>query len=86
MRMKNQKNLSKEELMLILNNCFSNIFVTDGEANVIFVNRDAADVLCAPEEYLLSRNSKDLIKEGVINKSTTINTLETKERTIGQCH
>lgn len=83
MKMKNQKNLSKEELMLILNNCFSNIFVTDGEANVIFVNRDAADVLCAPEEYLLSRNSKDLIKEGVINKSTTINTLETKERTIG---
>jgi len=83
MKMKNEKKLTREELMLILNNCFSNIFVTDGEANVIFVNRDAAEVLCAPEEYLLSRNSRDLIKDGVINKSTTINTLETKERTIG---
>ena len=38
--------LSEEELTLILNNCFANIFVTDAEANVIFVNRDAADSLC----------------------------------------
>lgn len=77
------KNLSEEELTQILNNCFANIFVTDGNANVIFVNKEAAEVLCTSEEYLLQKNSKDLIKEGIIDKSTTINTLETKERTVG---
>lgn len=77
------KNLSEEELTLILNNCFANIFVTDGQANVIFVNSDATEVLCASEEYLLSKNSRDLIEEGIIDKSTTLNTLETRERTVG---
>ena len=77
------KNLTEEELTLILNNCFANIFVTDGNANVIFVNRDAAEILCAPEEYLLSRNSRDLIREGIIDNSTTLNALESGERTVG---
>ncbi len=83
MKTKGYKNLSEEELTLILNNCFANIFVTDAEANVIFVNRDAAEILCAPEEYLLSRNSKELIQEGIIDKSTTLNSLETREKTVG---
>ncbi len=83
MKKKGYKNLSEEELTLILNNCFANIFVTDAEANVIFVNRDAAEILCAPEEYLLSRNSRELIQEGIINKSTTLNSIETGEKTVG---
>ena len=83
MKTKGYKNLSEEELTLILNNCFANIFVTDAEANVIFVNRDAAEILCAPEEYLLSRNSRELIQEGIIDKSTTLNSLETREKTVG---
>ena len=83
MKKKGYKNLSEEELTLILNNCFANIFVTDAEANVIFVNRDAAEILCAPEEYLLSRNSRELISEGIISKSTTLNSIETGEKTVG---
>lgn len=77
------KNLTVKDLTLILNNCYANIFVTDGEANVIFVNRDAAEVLCSTEEYLLSKNSRELIEEGVIDWSTTLNSLKTKERTVG---
>lgn len=83
MKKKGYKNLSEEELTLILNNCFANIFVTDADANVIFVNKDAAEILCAPEEYLLSRNSRELISEGIISKSTTLNSIETGEKTVG---
>ena len=76
------RNLTEEDLVLILNNCFANIFVTDDNANVIFVNKEAAEVLCASESYLLTKNSRELIEEGIIDKSTTLNTLETRERTV----
>ena len=83
MLMKGYKNLTEEELTLILNNCFANIFVTDGSGNIIFVNKEGAEVLCVPEEYLLTRSSKDLVDEGIIDNSTTLHTLQTKERTVG---
>lgn len=82
--MNGYKNLSEEELTLILNNCFANIFVTDGNGNIIYVNKEGAEVLCVSEEYLLTRNSRDLVNEGIISFSTTMNTLNTKERTVGR--
>jgi PAS domain-containing protein len=49
----NSIHLSERELKLIMNNCYSNIFVTDGEGKIVFANKDAAEALCVSEEYLL---------------------------------
>jgi len=78
---KTYSKLNKEDLIEVLDNCAANIFVTDGKGNIIYVNKNAAEVLCAPEEYLLNKNVKDLMTEGLTNKSTTMNTLETKKVT-----
>jgi len=74
--------LTEKELKLILNNCYSNIFVTDGEGKIVFTNKDAAESLCVTEDYLLGRTIYDLLEDGVTDYSTTDNTLKTKERTV----
>lgn len=76
------KNLSEEELELVLNNCFANIFVTDGVGNIVFANKDAAEALCVPEEYLLTRTVYDLLEEGITDYSSTENTIRTRARTL----
>ena len=78
----NSIHLSERELKLIMNNCYSNIFVTDGEGKIVFTNKDAAEALCVSEEYLLGRTIYDLLEDGVTDYSTTDNTLKTKERTV----
>lgn len=74
--------LTVKEYESILNNCFSNIFVTDGKGTIIFVNTDAADSLCVPKENLIGRTVRDIYDEGLTDYSSTEHTIETKERTI----
>lgn len=77
-----KKELEAKDYKLILENCFANIFVTDGTGKIIFVNKNAEDSLCVPTDFLLGKNSQDLIDEGIINRSTTLEVLKTKERAI----
>ncbi|MBO5994524.1 MAG: sigma 54-interacting transcriptional regulator [Firmicutes bacterium] len=77
-----KRKLTDEELTLILNNCYSNIFVTDEKGKIVFANADAADALCVSEEYLLSSTIYDLLRDGVTDYSSTDNTLKTGQRTV----
>lgn len=79
----NYSKLTKEELIMVLDNCSANIFVTDGTGNIVYVNKNAAEVLCSSEDYLLSQNVKNLVQNGVTSRSTTLSSLETKEVTVG---
>lgn len=79
---KSLHNLTEEELELVLNNCFANIFVTDGAGNIVFANRDAADSLCVTEEYLLNRTVYDLLEEGITDYSSTAATIRTRTKTV----
>ena len=74
--------INKKEYEAILNNCFANIFVTDGEGTIIFVNDDAADSLCVSKEYLIGRSVQDIYDEGLTDYSSTQHTIETKDRTV----
>lgn len=82
MAVKGIRELTASEYKLILENCFANIFVTDGKGDIIFANKNAADSLCVSPEYLYGKNSQDLIDEGIINRSTTLEVLQTKSKAI----
>lgn len=42
-----------ELLHMILKNCFGNIFVIDKDANIVYVNDNAANALRLPAEELM---------------------------------
>ncbi len=77
------KDLTEENLTAILDNMFANIFVTDGDANVIYVNKNAIEELKTTEAELVGKNSRELIKEKIIDKSSTLEALERKAQSVG---
>ncbi len=77
-----KNSLTIREYNNILENCFSNIFVTDGEGVIIFVNNDACESLCTTKEHLIGRNVMEIRREGLTDYSSTQHTLNTMERTV----
>lgn len=69
-------------LKLILDNCFGNIFVTNGSGRIIYVNDHAVRALNVSRELLLQMSIYDLVEKGVSDKASTITALETKQESI----
>ena len=69
-------------LKLILDNCFGNIFVTNGSGRIIYVNDHAVRALNVSRELLLQMSIYDLVEKGVSDKASTISALETKQESI----
>lgn len=59
------------------------IFVTDGEGNILFANKVAGRRLGMPCEELPGRNVKDLLEEGVYERSTVMEAIRTKKPFVG---
>ena len=55
------------------------IFVCDGDGNIIFVNPASVEVNCIEAGDLLGRNVRDLVSEGLFSDSSTLHVLEKKE-------
>ena len=75
--------LDEKQLFAILDNVYANIFVTNGNGKVIYVNENAARSLCSTEEYLIGKTSRELLQDGVITKSSTLEVLERNVETVG---
>ena len=58
-------------LKLILDNCFGNIFVTNGSGRIIYVNDHAVRALNVSRELLLQMSIYDLVEKGVSDKAST---------------
>ena len=69
-------------LNLTLDNCFGNIFVTDGKGRVIYVNDHAVQALKVPREQLLRMSIHELVSRGTTDRAATIDVLETKRESI----
>ncbi len=48
-------------LHMILKNCFGNIFVIDKDANIVYVNDNAANALGLPAEELMRMSAYELL-------------------------
>ena len=60
------------------------IFVTDGEGNVVFANKEASERLGIPIEKMEGSNVHELLNEGLYKYSTVLEAIETKKESLGE--
>lgn len=78
---KNTDNIFKR----IVESSYDGIYVTDGEANTIFVNQAYEDLTGLSIEYVRGKNMKELVKEGIFDQSGSLQVIAKKEKvTINQ--
>lgn len=78
---KNTDNIFKR----IVESSYDGIYVTDGEANTIFVNQAYEDLTGLSIEYVRGKNMKQLVKEGIFDQSGSLQVIAKKEKvTINQ--
>ncbi|MGC8602246.1 MAG: sigma 54-interacting transcriptional regulator [Desulfomonilaceae bacterium] len=66
------------ELEAIFESSFDGLYITDGKANTIRVNRAYERITGLKREDLIGRNMMDLVKEGVFDHSVTLDVLTQK--------
>ncbi|MEG2198856.1 MAG: PAS domain-containing protein, partial [Anaerovorax sp.] len=60
----------------MVENLGEEIFVADGEGNVIFINHASEQMLQLPMNEIIGRNVRDLEAEGFLNPSCTLETIK----------
>lgn len=69
----------------IVESSYDGIYVTDGEANTIFVNQAYEDLTGLSIEYVRGKNMKELVREGIFDQSGSLQVIAKKEKvTINQ--
>lgn len=78
--------MSDNELTLdaVLENSFDGVYITDGEANTIRVNRAYETITGLKREELLDKNMKDLVRGNVVSKSGSVLAIKSK-KTVTLC-
>ena len=72
-------NLNCIELDAIIESSFDGIYVTDGKANTLKINKSYEKITGLRRKDMINRNMYDLQKEGYISKSATLMVLKTKK-------
>jgi PAS domain S-box-containing protein len=65
------------ELDAIINSMSDGLWVCDGDANVLRINPASARLNDLKPEQVIGRNMRDLVEEGVFNRSATLEVLRT---------
>lgn len=77
-KMRTFKELSRE-LSEIVDSCYEGLWICDGLANVIRINPASARINNVVPEDLIGRNMVDLVLEGVIDRSASLEVIEKRE-------
>lgn len=78
--------MNDNELTLdaVLENSFDGVYITDGDANTIRVNRAYETITGLKREELLDKNMKDLVRGNVVSKSGSVLAIKSK-KTVTLC-
>ena len=68
------------ELEAIIESSFDGLYVTDGQANTLRLNKGFERIMGITHEQCVGRNMAELVKEGVFSRSGTLAALKTGER------
>lgn len=74
----NIKKINKK-LMAIIESSYDGIYVTDGNALTIIVNKSYEELTGLKRENLIGRKMDDLVREGIISQSGSLETMKTKK-------
>lgn len=78
------KNIN-EVFEMIVESSYDGIYVTDGNANTIFVNQSYENITGINRKNLIGKNMKNLVKEGLFNESASLVAIKEKRKvTINQ--
>lgn len=67
------------EVNAIINSSYDGIYVTDGKANTIRINKAYEDITGIRASEVLGRNMRDLVKEGYFSESATLQVLDARK-------
>lgn len=67
------------QLDAIIENSYDGIYITDGDANTILVNKSYEEITGVKRKDMIGRNMSDIVRDGIISQSGTLLVLETKE-------
>lgn len=73
------RNLNKQ-MDAIIESSFDGLYVTDGQANTLRLNKGFERIMGITQEQCIGRNMADLVKEGLFSRSGTLLALEKRER------
>lgn len=71
----------KDNLEAVIESSYDGIFITDGNANAIYVNKAYEKIADVKRENILGRNMVDLVKTNIISQSATLIVLKEKKVT-----
>jgi len=69
----------KELFASVLESSYDGIYITDGQANTIIINRSYEQITGLKRSELLGRNMRELVENGVLNVSGTLLAIERNE-------
>ena len=68
---------SQDFLITAIESSYDGIYITDGKANTLMVNKGYESISGLKRQDMIGRNMRDLEEDGVISKSGTLLALET---------
>lgn len=81
----NEKVYDKEDLIHVLENIGEGIYLTDGNAKTLFINKAYENISGGNRGLFLDRNMKDIVEDNLIDDSASLKVLEKgKEVTMNQ--
>ena len=79
-KLEHVEGLREREMEAVIESMFDGLYVTDGQANTLRINKGFERVMGISQEQCVGRNMAELVKEGVFSRSGTLVALETGER------
>lgn len=79
-KLEHVEGLREREMEAVIESMFDGLYVTDGQANTLRINKGFERVMGIKAEQCMGRNMRDLVKEGVFSRSGTLVALETGTR------
>ncbi|MBS4536745.1 sigma 54-interacting transcriptional regulator [Clostridium sp. D2Q-14] len=67
------------QLDAVIDNSYDGIYITDGNANTILVNKSYEEITGIKVKNVIGRNMRDIVKDGIISESGTLLVLEKKK-------
>ncbi len=68
-----------QQLEAIIESSFDGLYLTDGQANTLLINRGFERIMGITEAECIGRNMAELVEEGVFSRSGTLQALERQE-------
>lgn len=73
---KNAAKLSREDLEAVIESSYDGIYITDGKANTLIINKAYEELTGLKREDMLGKSMRDLERQGYVSKSATLMVIE----------